>query len=152
MCSKAYKMSKNLKNKFEVWTATIRSVKSCHLFHKVLYCFYIWLRLCLKWPWCCSCSLKLEEYCSFWQKPLCDCKGKCSLYSIKYIFLPFQKLTKLGQFRVKDESPSSTSSLQPGSLFFNRENADKNSNALKGKAIYLNWPAIKACFSSFRSL
>uniref|UniRef100_A0A672FJY0 DNA repair protein XRCC1 n=1 Tax=Salarias fasciatus TaxID=181472 RepID=A0A672FJY0_SALFA len=31
------------------------------------------------------------------------------------------KLTKLGQFKVKDESPSSGSSLQPGSLFFNRE-------------------------------
>uniref|UniRef100_A0A673A491 DNA repair protein XRCC1 n=1 Tax=Sphaeramia orbicularis TaxID=375764 RepID=A0A673A491_9TELE len=43
------------------------------------------------------------------------------------------KLTKLGQFRVKDESPSSTSSIQPGSLFFNRENTEKNSNALKGK-------------------
>ncbi|XP_030014504.1 DNA repair protein XRCC1 isoform X1 [Sphaeramia orbicularis] len=41
------------------------------------------------------------------------------------------KLTKLGQFRVKDESPSSTSSIQPGSLFFNRENTEKNSNALK---------------------
>ncbi|CAL8288628.1 unnamed protein product [Merluccius merluccius] len=32
------------------------------------------------------------------------------------------KLTKLGQFRLKDESPSASSSLQPGSLFFNREN------------------------------
>ncbi|KAK0154994.1 DNA repair protein XRCC1 [Merluccius polli] len=33
-----------------------------------------------------------------------------------------KKLTKLGQFRLKDESPSASSSLQPGSLFFNREN------------------------------
>uniref|UniRef100_A0A673A2J3 DNA repair protein XRCC1 n=1 Tax=Sphaeramia orbicularis TaxID=375764 RepID=A0A673A2J3_9TELE len=41
------------------------------------------------------------------------------------------KLTKLGQFRVKDESPSSTSSIQPGSLFFNRENTEKNSNSEK---------------------
>lgn len=41
------------------------------------------------------------------------------------------KLTKLGQFRVKDESPSSGSSLQPGSLFFNRDNATKSSTPLK---------------------
>ncbi|XP_051262867.1 DNA repair protein XRCC1 isoform X2 [Dicentrarchus labrax] len=41
------------------------------------------------------------------------------------------KLTKLGQFRVKDESPSSGPSLQPGSLFFSRENATKSSTALK---------------------
>ncbi|KAI3361271.1 hypothetical protein L3Q82_013454 [Scortum barcoo] len=41
------------------------------------------------------------------------------------------KLTKLGQFRVKDESSSSGPSLQPGSLFFNRENATKSSSALK---------------------
>ncbi|XP_029959427.1 DNA repair protein XRCC1-like [Salarias fasciatus] len=39
------------------------------------------------------------------------------------------KLTKLGQFKVKDESPSSGSSLQPGSLFFNRES--KSSTSLK---------------------
>ncbi|XP_068616157.1 DNA repair protein XRCC1 [Brachionichthys hirsutus] len=32
------------------------------------------------------------------------------------------KLTKLGQFRVKDEPPSSAPSLQPGSLFFSRDN------------------------------
>uniref|UniRef100_A0A8C5FR91 X-ray repair complementing defective repair in Chinese hamster cells 1 n=1 Tax=Gadus morhua TaxID=8049 RepID=A0A8C5FR91_GADMO len=32
------------------------------------------------------------------------------------------KLTKLGQFRLKDESPPASTSLQPGSLFFNREN------------------------------
>ncbi|XP_068180482.1 DNA repair protein XRCC1 [Antennarius striatus] len=41
------------------------------------------------------------------------------------------KLTKLGQFRVKDESPSSGSSLQPGSLFFSRDNAVKSSPQLK---------------------
>lgn len=41
------------------------------------------------------------------------------------------KLTKLGQFRVKDESPSSGHSLQPGSLFFSRENATKSSTSLK---------------------
>lgn len=41
------------------------------------------------------------------------------------------KLTKLGQFRVKDESPSSGPSLQPGSLFFSRENATKSSTPLK---------------------
>ncbi|XP_024123935.1 DNA repair protein XRCC1 isoform X2 [Oryzias melastigma] len=41
------------------------------------------------------------------------------------------KLTKLGQFRIKDESPSSGSSLQPGSLFFNRENANKSSTSPK---------------------
>uniref|UniRef100_A0A8C7G932 DNA repair protein XRCC1 n=1 Tax=Oncorhynchus kisutch TaxID=8019 RepID=A0A8C7G932_ONCKI len=34
-------------------------------------------------------------------------------------------LTKLGQFRVKDESPSACPSLQPGSLFFNRESTSK---------------------------
>uniref|UniRef100_A0A672G5F4 DNA repair protein XRCC1 n=1 Tax=Salarias fasciatus TaxID=181472 RepID=A0A672G5F4_SALFA len=43
------------------------------------------------------------------------------------------KLTKLGQFKVKDESPSSGSSLQPGSLFFNRES--KSSTSLKGKCL-----------------
>ncbi|XP_042160457.1 DNA repair protein XRCC1 [Oncorhynchus tshawytscha] len=41
------------------------------------------------------------------------------------------KLTKLGQFRVKDESPSACPSLQPGSLFFNRESTSKASPALK---------------------
>ncbi|XP_071376435.1 DNA repair protein XRCC1 isoform X2 [Centroberyx affinis] len=41
------------------------------------------------------------------------------------------KLTKLGQFRVKDESPSAGPSLQPGSLFFSRENMTKTSPALK---------------------
>uniref|UniRef100_A0A096M0M7 DNA repair protein XRCC1 n=1 Tax=Poecilia formosa TaxID=48698 RepID=A0A096M0M7_POEFO len=41
------------------------------------------------------------------------------------------KLTKLGQFRVKDESPSSGPSLQPGSLFFSRDNATKPSTSLK---------------------
>uniref|UniRef100_A0AAQ5Y3J9 DNA repair protein XRCC1 n=1 Tax=Amphiprion ocellaris TaxID=80972 RepID=A0AAQ5Y3J9_AMPOC len=44
------------------------------------------------------------------------------------------KLTKLGQFRVKDDSPSSGPSLQPGSLFFNRDNATKSSTSLKGKS------------------
>ncbi|XP_035606676.1 DNA repair protein XRCC1-like [Oncorhynchus keta] len=41
------------------------------------------------------------------------------------------KLTKLGQFRVKDEAPSACPSLQPGSLFFNRESTSKGSPALK---------------------
>ncbi|XP_076594319.1 DNA repair protein XRCC1 [Chaetodon auriga] len=41
------------------------------------------------------------------------------------------KLTKLGQFRVKEESPSSGSSLQPGSLFFSRESSTKSSTSLK---------------------
>ncbi|XP_034553833.1 DNA repair protein XRCC1 [Notolabrus celidotus] len=41
------------------------------------------------------------------------------------------KLTKLGQFRVKDESPSSAPSLQPGSLFFNRDNSAKSSTSPK---------------------
>ncbi|XP_056142298.1 DNA repair protein XRCC1 [Lampris incognitus] len=41
------------------------------------------------------------------------------------------KLTKLGQFKLKDESRSSSPSLQPGSLFFNRENATKTSPVLK---------------------
>uniref|UniRef100_A0A7N6AKX6 DNA repair protein XRCC1 n=1 Tax=Anabas testudineus TaxID=64144 RepID=A0A7N6AKX6_ANATE len=50
------------------------------------------------------------------------------------------KLTKLGQFKVKDESPSSGPSLQPGSLFFNRDNATKSSTPLKGKSIDLNLP------------
>ncbi|KAG5855984.1 hypothetical protein ANANG_G00002890 [Anguilla anguilla] len=39
------------------------------------------------------------------------------------------KLTKLGQFRVKEEPPSSAPPLQPGSLFFNREGASKPSPA-----------------------
>ncbi|KAM9852294.1 DNA repair protein XRCC1 [Aulostomus maculatus] len=41
------------------------------------------------------------------------------------------KLTKLGQFRVKEDSPSSGSSLQPGSLFFNRDTSTKSSASLK---------------------
>ncbi|XP_062842132.1 DNA repair protein XRCC1 [Trichomycterus rosablanca] len=34
------------------------------------------------------------------------------------------KLTKLGQFRVKEDSPSTGSNLQPGSLFFNRDSKE----------------------------
>ncbi|KAM9723375.1 DNA repair protein XRCC1 [Menidia menidia] len=41
------------------------------------------------------------------------------------------KLTKLGQFRLKDESPSSGASLQPGSLFFSRDQTPKPSTPLK---------------------
>ncbi|XP_042346692.1 DNA repair protein XRCC1 [Plectropomus leopardus] len=41
------------------------------------------------------------------------------------------KLTKLGQFRVKDESPTPGPSLQPGSLFFSRDTAAKSSTPLK---------------------
>ncbi|XP_043113645.1 LOW QUALITY PROTEIN: DNA repair protein XRCC1 [Puntigrus tetrazona] len=41
------------------------------------------------------------------------------------------KLTKLGQFRVKEESPSSGSNIQPGSLFFSRDGAAKASAGLK---------------------
>ncbi|XP_063735860.1 DNA repair protein XRCC1 isoform X2 [Eleginops maclovinus] len=41
------------------------------------------------------------------------------------------KLTKLGQFRVKEEAPSSGPSLQPGSLFFNRDNATKSTTSPK---------------------
>ncbi|KAJ8332990.1 hypothetical protein SKAU_G00418860 [Synaphobranchus kaupii] len=37
------------------------------------------------------------------------------------------KLTKLGQFRVKEEAPSSSPSLQPGSLFFSRESSSSSS-------------------------
>uniref|UniRef100_A0A7N8YES2 DNA repair protein XRCC1 n=1 Tax=Mastacembelus armatus TaxID=205130 RepID=A0A7N8YES2_9TELE len=44
------------------------------------------------------------------------------------------KLTKLGQFRVKDDCPSSGPSLKPGSLFFSRDNASKPSASLKGKS------------------
>uniref|UniRef100_A0AAQ4PIY9 DNA repair protein XRCC1 n=1 Tax=Gasterosteus aculeatus aculeatus TaxID=481459 RepID=A0AAQ4PIY9_GASAC len=48
------------------------------------------------------------------------------------------KLTKLGQFRVKEESPSVSPSLQPGSLFFSRDTATKSSTPLKGKSIHSN--------------
>ncbi|XP_016149815.1 DNA repair protein XRCC1-like [Sinocyclocheilus grahami] len=42
------------------------------------------------------------------------------------------KLTKLGQFRVKDESPSSGSNIHPGSLFFSRDGGTaKTSTGLK---------------------
>ncbi|XP_028837809.1 DNA repair protein XRCC1 isoform X2 [Denticeps clupeoides] len=41
------------------------------------------------------------------------------------------KLTKLGQFRVKEESPSKTPGLQPGSMFFNRESSSKTPTAPK---------------------
>uniref|UniRef100_A0A673FR78 DNA repair protein XRCC1 n=1 Tax=Sinocyclocheilus rhinocerous TaxID=307959 RepID=A0A673FR78_9TELE len=39
------------------------------------------------------------------------------------------KLTKLGQFRVKDESPSSGSNIQPGSLFFSRDGGTAKTTA-----------------------
>ncbi|XP_059195971.1 DNA repair protein XRCC1 isoform X2 [Centropristis striata] len=41
------------------------------------------------------------------------------------------KVTKLGVFRVKEESPSTPPSLQPGSLFFSRDNAAKATSSLK---------------------
>ncbi|XP_056331649.1 DNA repair protein XRCC1 isoform X1 [Danio aesculapii] len=41
------------------------------------------------------------------------------------------KLTKLGQFRVKEESPSAGSNVQPGALFFSRDTSAKSSTALK---------------------
>ncbi|TDH11496.1 hypothetical protein EPR50_G00061200 [Perca flavescens] len=41
------------------------------------------------------------------------------------------KLTKLGQFKVKEEPLSPAASLQPGSLFFSRDNATKSSTSLK---------------------
>ncbi|XP_062394563.1 DNA repair protein XRCC1 isoform X2 [Sardina pilchardus] len=41
------------------------------------------------------------------------------------------KLTKLGQFRVKEESPSKGQSLQPGSLFFNRDTSKASSTTPK---------------------
>ncbi|KAG9328983.1 hypothetical protein JZ751_008521 [Albula glossodonta] len=41
------------------------------------------------------------------------------------------KLTKLGQFRVKEEAPSAGPSLQPGALFFNRESTSKPNPAVK---------------------
>lgn len=62
-------------------------------------------------------------------------------------------MTKLGQFRLKDESPSSGSSLQPGSLFFNRDNATKSSPSLKGKTNLLILRLAKLCWiSSIRSI
>lgn len=64
------------------------------------------------------------------------------------LLLSCQKLTKLGQFKVKDESPSSGPSLQPGSLFFNRDNATKASTSLKGKSIYSDLSAAKAQLNS----
>ncbi|MFT7800502.1 D(2) dopamine receptor A-like [Arapaima gigas] len=42
-----------------------------------------------------------------------------------------KKLTKLGQFRVKEETTSKGCSLQPGSLFFNRESSSKASASPK---------------------
>ncbi|XP_041964063.1 DNA repair protein XRCC1 isoform X1 [Alosa sapidissima] len=41
------------------------------------------------------------------------------------------KLTKLGQFRVKEESPSKGQSLQPGSLFFSRASSKASSTTPK---------------------
>ncbi|KAI4903087.1 hypothetical protein NFI96_013335 [Prochilodus magdalenae] len=41
------------------------------------------------------------------------------------------KLTKLGQFRVKEDSSSSGPNIQPGSLFFNRDTTAKSSPGLK---------------------
>ncbi|KAM9310399.1 DNA repair protein XRCC1 [Pholidichthys leucotaenia] len=41
------------------------------------------------------------------------------------------KLTKLGQFKMKEESSSSRLSLQPGSLFFSRDNATKSATPQK---------------------
>ncbi|XP_016327774.1 DNA repair protein XRCC1-like [Sinocyclocheilus anshuiensis] len=70
--------------------------------------------------------------------------SKCTVFGVSFIKLQSPpdaddapvstppKLTKLGQFRVKDESPSSGSSVQPGSLFFSRDGGTaKTSTGLK---------------------
>ncbi|MCJ8745348.1 hypothetical protein PDJAM_G00129260 [Pangasius djambal] len=51
------------------------------------------------------------------------------------------KLTKLGQFRVKDESQSPGSSLQPGSLFLSRENKDSTGVKVSPKNTMLSYAA-----------
>ncbi|XP_046733414.1 DNA repair protein XRCC1 isoform X2 [Silurus meridionalis] len=51
------------------------------------------------------------------------------------------KLTKLGQFRVKDESPSSGSNLQPGSLFLKRENKECTGAKVSPKGSTLTYAA-----------
>lgn len=89
----------------------------------------------------------------------CSVNRKCtsgspSVFSFgtKLLFLlSCQKLTKLGQFRVKDESPSSGPSLQPGSLFFSRDNATKSSTSLKGNSVYSDLPAAEAQLNSYSS-
>ncbi|XP_058232715.1 DNA repair protein XRCC1 isoform X2 [Hemibagrus wyckioides] len=49
------------------------------------------------------------------------------------------KLTKLGQFRLKDESQSSGSNLQPGSLFLNRESKDSSGVKFSPKSTTLSY-------------
>uniref|UniRef100_A0A8C4DK91 DNA repair protein XRCC1 n=1 Tax=Dicentrarchus labrax TaxID=13489 RepID=A0A8C4DK91_DICLA len=61
------------------------------------------------------------------------------------------KLTKLGQFRVKDESPSSGPSLQPGSLFFSRENATKSSTSPQSQKLSYAAAALQTGGSSHPS-
>lgn len=51
------------------------------------------------------------------------------------------KLTKLGQFKVKDESASSGSNLQPGSLFFNRDTKSSSSPKASPQAEKLSYAA-----------
>ncbi|XP_047664750.1 DNA repair protein XRCC1 isoform X2 [Tachysurus fulvidraco] len=48
-------------------------------------------------------------------------------------------LTKLGQFRLKDESQSSGSNLQPGSLFLNRESKDSKGVKISPKSSTLSY-------------
>ncbi|KAM7383090.1 hypothetical protein PAMP_002772 [Pampus punctatissimus] len=61
------------------------------------------------------------------------------------------KLTKLGQFRVKEESPSSGPSLQPGSLFFNRDNAAKSKVSPQSEKLSYATAALQAGGSSHSS-
>uniref|UniRef100_A0A9J7Y6Q0 DNA repair protein XRCC1 n=1 Tax=Cyprinus carpio carpio TaxID=630221 RepID=A0A9J7Y6Q0_CYPCA len=58
------------------------------------------------------------------------------------------KLTKLGQFRVRDESPSSGSDIQPGSLFFGRDSAAKTSTGLKVSPQNERWSYAAAALNS----
>ncbi|KAF4076232.1 hypothetical protein AMELA_G00227900 [Ameiurus melas] len=51
------------------------------------------------------------------------------------------KLTKLGQFRLKEESPSPGSNLQPGSLFLSRENKEAAGVKVSPKNTALSYAA-----------
>ncbi|KAM6968342.1 DNA repair protein XRCC1 [Aplochiton taeniatus] len=51
------------------------------------------------------------------------------------------KLTKLGQFRVKEESPSAGPSLQPGHLFFNRESTSSPAPKVSPQSEKLSYAA-----------
>lgn len=74
-------------------------------------------------------SVFLDRKC-FQLVPSCHGCGFDSLFC--------QKLTRLGQFKIKDEPPSISTSLHPGSLFSGRDSSTTMGTSLKGKSMCMS--------------